>query len=287
MQTIDTNGVARRRELSEFLKARRAAISPQMAGLPSGGRRLVSGLRREEVAALAGVGVSWYSWLEQGRPIHPSPELLARIAGVLQLDAADEAYLFSLVGQHPPLRAAETVFSLTPGLAELLEISPCPIYLHDSLGEVLACNHLAERLYDFGRSHPTGAEQGMEDAEFHNNTLWQTFTRPERRDLYVDFDQTARRVVAMFRLHNARATDTDRFDRLLAALCKRSPEFKRLWEARENEVLSTFDMRLRHVDFGDIVVNSVRLRLDTTGSAIAVFQVPANAATRAAFAPAR
>ena len=87
-----------RTELKAFLRSRRAALAPEAVGLPRGGRRLTPGLRREEVAALAEVGLTWYTWLEQGRAINVSAAALARIARALRLDATDEAYLFSLAG---------------------------------------------------------------------------------------------------------------------------------------------------------------------------------------------
>src|SRR5918912_451526 len=91
-----------RAELSEFLKSRRARISPATLGLPNGRRRRTPGLRREEVADLAGVGLTWYTWLEQGRDIRVSPEVLAAIARALQLEPAERAHLFRLAGHAPP-----------------------------------------------------------------------------------------------------------------------------------------------------------------------------------------
>ena len=90
--------VTRREDLAEFLRARRAAVSPEQVGLPAGGRRRTPGLRREEVALLAGVSVSWYTWLEQGRPINVSLDVLEALARVLRLDEAERAHLLALAG---------------------------------------------------------------------------------------------------------------------------------------------------------------------------------------------
>src|SRR5437588_2620176 len=94
----------RRGELAAFLRSRRERITPEQVGLPPGGRRRTPGLRREEVAQLAGVGVTWYTWLEQGRDIHASDQVLAAIAATLQLDPYERAHLYTLAGQpEPPL----------------------------------------------------------------------------------------------------------------------------------------------------------------------------------------
>src|SRR5436190_20684268 len=100
--TVPGKDMVRRRELADFLRSRRERISPELVGLPAGGRRRTPGLRREEVAQLAGVGVTWYTWLEQGRPIRPSESVLGAIATALRLDPSERAHLLTLAGIAPP-----------------------------------------------------------------------------------------------------------------------------------------------------------------------------------------
>src|SRR5947209_20590208 len=103
MSIYPGTGATSRTELSDFLKSRRARISPETVGLPPGRRRRTPGLRREEVADLAGVGLTWYTWLEQGRDIRVSPEVLSAIARALRLEPAERAHLFRLAGHAPPV----------------------------------------------------------------------------------------------------------------------------------------------------------------------------------------
>src|SRR5215472_5696306 len=131
MNTITTaNGQHRRAELAAFLRTRRERITPEQAGLPPGSRRRTPGLRREEVAQLSGVGVTWYTWLEQGRPINASPQVLSAIARTLLLDQAEREHLFRLAdlpdaaGAGPGLTPCEQVL---PEVQEILDtLSPMP-----------------------------------------------------------------------------------------------------------------------------------------------------------------
>ena len=145
----------RRDELRAFLRSRRARVSPADVGLPDGGaRRRTPGLRREELAALAGVGVSWYTWLEQGRDIHPSPEVLDALARALRLDAAERATLFALARTELPLpesSAAGTGDDPDDGrplLASLVQaLHPMPAYLLGPMTRILAWNPAASALF--------------------------------------------------------------------------------------------------------------------------------------------
>src|ERR1700677_2225426 len=144
----------RRDELRAFLRSRRARVSPADVGLPDdGARRRTPGLRREELAALAGVGVSWYTWLEQGRDIHPSPEVLAALARALRLDTAERATLFALARTELPLPEGS---GAAPGedpddgralLASLVKgLHPTPAYLLGPMTRILAWNGAAAAL---------------------------------------------------------------------------------------------------------------------------------------------
>ena len=173
----------RRAELGALLKARRAAIAPEAVGLPRGHRRLTPGLRREELASLANIGVTWYTWLEQGREIKISPAALGRIAGALQLSPTDEAYLFLLAGLEPQTR--KTLDDAVPSWVQLtLDMFRGPAMAFNARLDVLTFNRLADALYEF--------DDGL--APFPRNHLWNAFANPRRQRLYVDWDDvTVRR----------------------------------------------------------------------------------------------
>jgi len=270
---------SRRSELREFLRSRRAAVAPRDIGLSPAGRRLVPGLRREEVATLAGVGLTWYTWLEQGRDIQPSPELLSRISRALRLDAADEAYLRSLVANVKSVDPA--LSQLGPGILGVMDLYPAPAFVHDSLSELLAHNALAARVYGFG-SPALGSDP--DDEEFTDNILWQTFVDPERRRLYADYEQMARLFVAGFRVSSAAHADQPRHRHLVAALERRSSDFHKLWNQRETKLpLQPFTVHLTHPELGELHVRSVRYPVVDAPGAAAVFLVPTDEHTRDAF----
>src|SRR5262249_56706298 len=126
MATLDTALDERRRELAAFLRSRRDRLSPGVLGLPEGGRRRTPGLRREEVAQVAGVGVTWYTWLEQGRPINASAEVLAAIARTLRLDRFERAHLFTLAAVPDP-DLPEEPEHITPQVHAILDpLQPFP-----------------------------------------------------------------------------------------------------------------------------------------------------------------
>src|SRR5215475_5792615 len=131
----------RRRELSAFLRSRRERLTPLQAGLPANGRRRTPGLRREEVAVLAGVGVSWYTWLEQGRDIKVSGDVLDAVARVLLLDDVERAHLYRLAGLNPPPRSSAPSVAASPELERLLAAwAPRPGYIRDRHWNFAAVN---------------------------------------------------------------------------------------------------------------------------------------------------
>jgi transcriptional regulator with XRE-family HTH domain len=267
-----------RTELKAFLRARRAALAPETVGLPRGGRRLTPGLRREEVAALAEVGVTWYTWLEQGRAINVSAAALARIARALRLDATDEAYLFSLAG----LARAEPVRNhvvLPPTVQGVLDLYQAPAFVLDPAFDVLARNAMAERLYQFGEFH----------GRFATNHLWNAFMNPARRRLYEPcFEPGMLNLLGIFRVNQAAHPDDPRFEALIEALAEASADFPMLWRRHQVAPLTAWIAHFRHPEFGEVRVHSNRFPLrDADGiasGATAFFFVPEDAATAASFA---
>lgn len=260
-----------RKELGAFLKARRAAIAPKTLGYDAGARRRTPGLRREEVASEAGVGITWYTWLEQGRDIRPSATTLLRICGTLRLERADQDYAFSLAGLLNP--DAQAVALLTPSLAAVFQAYQGPAMYLDPMWNVLAHNGIARALYDLDQLV----------GPFETNQLWQAFRNPLRRRLYVNFERDVRAFVGLFRLVTASVVAEPEFQTLIERLMAESAEFAALW--RQREVVSPIPLaiELNHPRFGRIAVHSLRVPVDRGGGAMMLFLAPADEATERAF----
>ncbi|MBQ4856098.1 helix-turn-helix domain-containing protein [Rhodanobacter sp. B2A1Ga4] len=271
-----------RTELKAFLRARRAVLTPEAAGLPRGPRRLTPGLRREEVAALAEVGVTWYTWLEQGRAINVSAAALQRIARALSLSPTDEAYLFALMGLART-DVPEHQFQLPAVMHQVLDLYQAPAFVLDTVFNVLAWNRMAECLYGFGDSGDSGDFGGP----FADNHLWNAFMNPARRRLYPDFENGALNLLGMFRMNQAAHPEDPRFHQLIEALGAASAEFVELWQRCHTAPLSAITVPFFHPEFGDLSIHSMRLPIrdgDHVDRATAFFFAPANAATAASFA---
>jgi len=212
-----------RHELAAYLQSRRARLSPEEVGLPSGGRRRTPGLRREEVAALAGVGLTWYTWLEQGRDIGVSSAFLDNLSRVLRLDAGERRHLFLLAHARPPAETGKT-FCLVPPLVRRLmhDLVPHAAYVLNLRWDVLVFNEAADTLFGFGQHAPQ-----------RRNLLWLLFTDTQLRERYADWEEQAPRMLSSFRRDYARATQEADIHALVEELEKVSPEFKRWWRQHE------------------------------------------------------
>jgi transcriptional regulator with XRE-family HTH domain len=214
-----TNEQGRRQALADFLKAHRARISPRDAGLPAGSRRRTPGLRREEVAQLAGVGVTWYTWLEQGRAINASEQVLNSIAAALQLDADEKQHLFMLAlprqTDHKPL----ILEKITPPMQQVIDaLCPNPAYIIGRRCDVLAWNQAAGVLFrDFCTA---GGDR---------NILRFMFINPLARSLFANWEGFARYLLALFRGNCDQNAGDSTFDELVAELADSSLEFREWW----------------------------------------------------------
>ncbi|HEY8549515.1 MAG TPA: helix-turn-helix transcriptional regulator [Vicinamibacterales bacterium] len=215
----------RRREIATFLRIRRARLTPDDLQLPAWGRRRTPGLRREEVAALAGVSTEWYTWLEQARDVRPSREVLERIAAALRLEPSATQYLLTLAGHGsngPQVRAV----TITPHIQRLLDrLDPYPAWVYGERWDVVAWNRGAALLYG-----NFGAMQGLE-----RNMLVQMFLRPRMRLVLVDFPRVARGIVAKVREVYARFVDDPWYKEVIDLLCRESEEFAAWWNERAVE----------------------------------------------------
>jgi transcriptional regulator with XRE-family HTH domain len=218
------HGTRRREELADFLRRRRASIQPEDVGLPSGGRRRTPGLRREEVAQLAGVGTTWYTWLEQGRDVRASMDVFDAIARALRLTPAERAHLI-LLGRGEEAPACKPPRErVSPTVRRLIQnLGPNPAMVIGRRWDYLAWNRAACALFgDFGKL-PLEAR----------NHLWQMFMNPIRREMLPDWQATARLTTARFRADSARHLGDPSFEELIQALRQSSPEFCKAWKRHE------------------------------------------------------
>jgi transcriptional regulator with XRE-family HTH domain len=263
----------RRNELKAFLRARRAAVTPEDVGIPRGPRRLTPGLRREEVADAAGVGLTWYTWLEQGRDIHPSAATLRRIATVLRLNDTELEYLFALAGVSPvlePSLGAELPSKLLPAL----ELYKGPAAVLDAMWDLLAANRIAHLLWHSDKNV----------GPYKRNQLWQIFMNPERRRIYPDFEETARNFVAIFRRGAGALINNPEYRELVMELTNASADFARIWCEQHAAPLGPHAVTIEHPDFGRIEVVSLRMPLPSVEGSMMVLMVPGDDATAESFA---
>ncbi len=223
-----------RREFGAFLSSRRARLQPADFGLPAGPRR-TPGLRREEVAVLAGVSVSWYTWLEQGRDIQPSADALRRIGKVLKLDRVEQAHLHALAALDAP--AVEGDGAVSPGLVQLVQaMHPIPAYVRNARLDILAWNDaIADLFVDYGSLRP-----------HERNTLRLLFLYLPYRTMIRDWEEMARGMIATFRAARAQAQDQAPFDSLAEELSGQSAEFRAWWQDKEVQGFDEGRKRLLH-----------------------------------------
>jgi transcriptional regulator with XRE-family HTH domain len=252
-----TNGERRREELADFLRTKRASLQPEDVGLPDGGRRRTPGLRREEVALLAGVGATWYTWLEQGRDVRASLEVLEAVSRALRLTPAERSHLI-LLGrgeQAKPCKAPPE--EVAPTLRRLVgNLGPGPAYLLGRRWDYLAWNKSFERVFSW--------EPGPEPLS--RNHVWLWFMDPSRRTLCSeDWATSARLLVAKFRADTARNIGNPAFEELISALESSSPEFRKLWKRHEVAGSGLGRKELDHPVAGSLVFDHAVFQYGDTG----------------------
>lgn len=243
--------VDNRAEVKGFLTTRRGRITPQEAGLPLDGQRRVPGLRRGEVASLAGVSIEYYSKLERGYLAGVSPQVLNAIATVLRLDAAEREYLFNLADaadDTPKSRGrnrTERPWVPGPGMRWALDaIRDAPAAIGNGRTDLLASNHLGRALFSPVYADPSGQP----------NFARFTFLDPAARDFYPDWDWYADTNVAMLRTEAGRNPRDRRLQQLVGELCTRSDEFRRRWGAHDVRIHATGTKHFHHPVVGDLTL---------------------------------
>lgn len=247
--------------LGAFLRARRELVTTEQVGLPNAGVRRVPGLRREEVAMLAGISADYYLRLERGRDRHPSPQVLESIAAVLQLDDEHVAHLLGLVAQVPRRRRRRARRQTPPaGALKLLGSLVQPAYIEDRYFDVLAANRLATAL-------SPGTVVG-------GNQLRDLFLDAATQALYPDWEDVTECFVANLRQAVGTDVDDPRFIELTGELTLASPRFRTLWARHEVRGQSGGPVRFHHPQVGDLTLNRERLTINGSDDLMLVVHHP-------------
>ncbi|MFS2006747.1 helix-turn-helix transcriptional regulator [Duganella sp. CT11-25] len=212
-------------KLGEFIRAHRERIKPASVGLPGGGRRRTPGLRREELAQLCDVSPTWLTWLEQGREVSASGKMLARLADVLQLSAAERAYLFSLAERLDPHHDDEGD-SAEEALDAMVAAINAPAYILDRQWNAVAWNAQAAALFG-------GWLDVDREAQVKPNLLRFMFRTAAARGLIVGWEDRAQRLVAEFRADIGKHAGDQTLASLIADLSAQSDEFRQLWSLQD------------------------------------------------------
>jgi len=244
-------------EIREFLRSRRARITPHEAGLPAyGGNRRVSGLRREEVAMLAGVSVDYYVRMERGSLAGASDAVLDALARALQLEDAERDHLFALARAAGPKRAPNRKLaspSVRPAIRQVLDaVTHAPAWVRNGRHDILAMNPLARALY----------APVLEDPRRPANTTRFVYLQPDAaRELFVDYDQIARDAAAMLRLEAGRNPHDKALIELVGELSTQSEMFRRRWASHDVRYHRSGRKRLRHPAVGQLDLDFEALEL--------------------------
>ncbi|WP_055588512.1 helix-turn-helix transcriptional regulator [Streptacidiphilus griseoplanus] len=237
----------KRAELTAFLKARRARIAPEDVGLPPGLRRRTPGLRREEVAQLSGVGVTWYTWLEQGRPINASEQVLDAIARTLRLDRAERDHLFRLADSAPGRQQPFEDCPLDPELAVILEaLDPLPAVIYSARYDVMMNNRA------YGALFPRIGSG-------RHNALWSVFVMPGCCNPFVNRRTELPRMVAVLRAGYGRHVGEPEWERFIRELSAASPDFAAMWERHDVADTGAAIKVFRHFSVGELRMASTTL----------------------------
>ena len=264
---------ANRAELAVFLRTRRARLTPRDAGLPAVGRRRTPGLRRQEVAQLAGMSIDYYIRLEQGRGPQPSRQVLSALARALMLNADERDYLFRMAGEAPP-QPVRPSREITPGIRNLLDSMPTtPAYVVDAAYNILAWNPLA--------THFIGNLEGYPD---RNMIRW-TFLRSPADVVWSDehFLSFTRSTVADLRANYARYPGDSEVESLVSEMLALSPQFAEMWAEYEVEARGPMLKHVEHPRVGALDFECQVLHIANTGQRLIAYCAAPGSPTESAF----
>ncbi|MGG4392894.1 helix-turn-helix transcriptional regulator [Paenibacillus thiaminolyticus] len=248
------NSPTRLQMLSEFLRAKRAQILPQSVGLPAGTRRRTPGLRREEVAQLAGVSTTWYTWLEQGRDIQVSASVLDNVAEALKLTMDERKYLYALAleGGAGPAVWEEEEPQISPALQRILqELRHCPTIVSDRRCHIVGWNEAASHVFlDFTVIPPE-----------ERNMIRLLFTRKEFQSLAVNWEHFVKGFLSIFRAYYGQYVEDGWYDRFLEEMKEVHPDFQRLWNQSQVSTAPEVVIEFRHARAGKMLFHLTSLQV--------------------------
>lgn len=257
-------------EFGKFLRARRGDVRPADVGLPAGtGKRRTPGLRREELAALAGVSIDYYIRLERGKETHPSPSVVDALADALRLNQEERGFLHELAARaarRAPEPRPSPSRRVRPTVMQLLEtLRPNPAYVVSRTNDLLAANPGGLRLL-----------HGIADwPERQRNTVRYTFLHPAARELWADWERKAKGCVAQLRAIAGTDPDAPDLAALVGELIVKSPDFNRLWERYEVHTIGDGEKTLRHPEVGTMTLSHEGLSLNRAqGQRLVVYMAP-------------
>jgi transcriptional regulator with XRE-family HTH domain len=263
-------------DIAEFLTSRRARITPEQAGLPSYGQRRVPGLRREEVATLAGMGIDYYRRLERGNVSGVSDSVLEALARALQLDDAERTHLFDLARAASPVapkRRRPVQQRVRPAVQSILDAIGAPALVRNSHADYIASNPLGRALYVPMFESP---EQPANSARF-------TFLDPAAVDFYPEWEKVADEIVANLRSEAGRNPHDRDMSDLVGQLSMRSDQFRIRWAQHNVRFHQTGSKRLHHPLVGELILSYETMQLTADpGLTLAVYTAEADSASRAA-----
>ncbi|RNB85047.1 transcriptional regulator [Brevibacillus fluminis] len=250
------NHHTRRQELSAFLKAQRAKILPQSVGLAPGTRRRTPGLRREEVAQLAGVSLTWYTWLEQGRDIQASKSVLDAIATALQLTIDERKYLHALASEGGAGKGLvgkqEEEPQISPALQRILrELRFCPTIITDRRCQIVGWNQAAAHVFLDFQTVPVD----------ERNLIRLVFSRKELRRLAVNWEHFVKGFLSIFRAYYGQYLEDEWYDLFLGEMKEEYPEFDRLWEQSRVSTAPEVLIEFRHSRGGKMLFELTSLQV--------------------------
>jgi transcriptional regulator with XRE-family HTH domain len=260
-----------RAELAAFLKAHRARLSPQSVGLVGDlepGRRRTPGLRREEVAELAGVSLTWYTWLEQGRRIAASPQVLDSLARALRLSVAEHRHLRRLAGLADPLEIRAADVARLQRLVD--EMTPNLAVVHDGRFDFVVWNEAYARI----RTDPAELPSGR------RNLMWWMFTDSRNRAMMPRWESAARAILGQFRVVVGRSPADSYLASIVAGLNEASSEFRAWWQEYPVRDFRAATIRVVHPEVGELNLTVYQLRPAENPELLLVLQVPTSAGDR-------
>ena len=263
--------------LGQLLRSRRERLVPGDVGLPAGSRRRTAGLRREEVALLANLSTTYYTFLEQGRPARPSPQVLDALASALRMSAAERRYL-QVLAHGPDGAASGAVVAMAPpervdpGVADLVQrLDPCPTFVKGRRWDVLASNPAARELFTDWEALPFGER---------NLVRWM-FMTDRAREVYREWEPEARAMLGRFRLAAARHPDDPDFGALIAELQRDSEHVRDWWPRHDVTAVGSGSKKLRHPRLGPVDYSHVVLQVaDNPDQTLVTYSVGAAAGSR-------